>query len=766
LVAPFGSRPVAQSPLGDAPKAFELVSTVRPTLPRNLTRVWLADEGAGLRSRSAGALAQFAEGVRLLASGDPARAVILVSTPALGETVLADYATYYTGLAKMSLGDAVVARRLFATVRDRQPEGFLREAAVLREAEAAEMLGDLRGAIDVLEPLAKGKTSAPDVMLARLGRLAQAAGDRPKAVTAFTSLYYEHPLSELASDAGEVLDDGDLPPWSTSSERFRLEIGRAERLFGAKRYAAARDGFAQVQPYASGREQELVLLRIAECDLHLKKSIAARATLKALLDGGVASAEARFAYLTATRDVGSHDEYIRLSRRLVAEYPETTWAEETLNNLATHYIVRDDDESADGVFRELYRRFPASQHAPRAAWKAGWRAFRNGQYRETVQFFESAAVTFPRSDYRPAFLYWAAKAHDRLDERSIATDRYRLVIADYQNSYYGRLASGIIGARGERFVREGSGQAGGELAVPARLDIAPALEQPTPPPTHALIGVLIDLELYDQALDELSYAQQVWGGSSLIDATYGYVYNRKGELRRAINAVKRAYPQYIAAGGEHFSSALLRVLFPLDYWDLIRKHASLHGLDPYLMAALIAQESTFDPVIKSSANAVGLMQLMPSTGRAVARSLKLRYTPAMLTRPEHNIQLGMKHFAGLVKKLGGVHLALASYNAGEQRVVRWLEERGGVDRDEFIDDIPYPETQNYVKKILGTAEDYRRLYGDAEAAPVARVARATVSQASGSPKTSRSATTKKTRSTTKKPAAKKPSSKTAKAAGR
>jgi soluble lytic murein transglycosylase len=75
------------------------------------------------------------------------------------------------------------------------------------------------------------------------------------------------------------------------------------------------------------------------------------------------------------------------------------------------------------------------------------------------------------------------------------------------------------------------------------------------------------------------------------------------------------------------------------------------------------------------------------------------------------VRLGTLYFSRLVAQFGGAHYALASYNAGENRVVRWKAERPGLDEDEFIDDIPFPETQNYVKRILGTAEDYRRLYG-------------------------------------------------------
>ena len=105
------------------------------------------------------------------------------------------------------------------------------------------------------------------------------------------------------------------------------------------------------------------------------------------------------------------------------------------------------------------------------------------------------------------------------------------------------------------------------------------------------------------------------------------------------------------------------------------------------------------------------MQLLPSTGRQYAKMLHLpKFSVGLLTTAEANIKMGTAYFADLVKQFGGTHYALASYNAGENRVARWISERPGIDREEFIDDIPFPETQNYVKKILGTAEDYRRLY--------------------------------------------------------
>jgi soluble lytic murein transglycosylase len=202
------------------------------------------------------------------------------------------------------------------------------------------------------------------------------------------------------------------------------------------------------------------------------------------------------------------------------------------------------------------------------------------------------------------------------------------------------------------------------------------------------------------------------GSSPYLEATLAYALNRQGELRPGITAMRRAYPRFMAEGGEALPREILTVIFPLAYWDLIVKQADARRLDPFLMTALVAQESTFDAGVRSVANAWGLMQIIPATGKRYAATLGIRpFATSRLTEPETNVRIGMAYFADLVEQFGDIPPALAAYNAGEHRVVAWLAERPGIDADEFIDDIPFPETQNYIKRIIGTAEDYRNLYG-------------------------------------------------------
>jgi peptidoglycan lytic transglycosylase len=153
-----------------------------------------------------------------------------------------------------------------------------------------------------------------------------------------------------------------------------------------------------------------------------------------------------------------------------------------------------------------------------------------------------------------------------------------------------------------------------------------------------------------------------------------------------------------------------------------------------------------------------LMQVMPTTGRQYAKKIGITpFSPARLTEPDVNAKIGTRYLADLIRMFGGVHYAIASYNAGENRVERWQKERPGLDQDEFIDDIPFAETQNYVKRILGTADDYRRLYGNGVApAAVGRPEpKKYVSSTPAKSKTTKKPVVKKS-SSTKKPALKKP----------
>jgi soluble lytic murein transglycosylase len=685
-----------------------LVPTSHPPLPAERSHYWFVPDTAfsTATARRDAPIDRLARGIDLIASGDFAAALPLVNSPELDKTPLGPYARYYTAVAQVGLSRVDEAAATLKALVPARREGALKETAALLEASVAVKRGEPEVAEDLLEDLSGNKLAWPEDVFVALGRAEETLGHAEHALAAYRRVYYDHPLSTQAVDAADGISRVETTAL-VAPDRFSRELARAERLFDGRRWAQARAAFEPLLKAATGDDRELIALRIAECAYYLDRFSEARKLLLPYLEGSRREAEARFFHLAAVRGAGDSSTFVSLSRGLVADHPDSDWAVEALNNLASYYIVVDRDADADAVFRELLRRFPRHRHSERAAWKAGWFAYLRDDFREVVEVFDAAAATFPRSDYRPSWLYWSARAYDQLGSSDTANARYRLTVADYQNSYYGRLATRLLQGRKQHLVAAST---------------APAVAPAAALPTDALIRALTAAGLYEDALKEVQYAQRVWGDSPQLQATFAWIRNRQGltlkaterfnAIRGAITAMRRAYPQFMAAGGEHLPPEVLHIIFPLDYWPLITKYAKAHNLDPYLIAALMAQESTFTPEIRSSANAIGLLQITPPTGRTLARQLGIRrFTTSMLTQAETNVRMGTKYFKDMVDKFGGVHFALAGYNAGPHRVTAWLKEAPGLEQDEFIDNIPFTETQAYVKRILGTAEDYRRLYG-------------------------------------------------------
>jgi soluble lytic murein transglycosylase len=656
---------------------------------------------------------ELARAAGMVAAGRAADAVpILVRQT--GDPDLGGYAHLYLGRAQLALGHEDQALTSARLILEHTPGGNLGEAGLWLLADASEAAGNWPDAARALQALTGLKLAAPQAAYIRLARVAEKLRDDTLARGAYAKVYYEWPLSPQAADAESGLS---RLGGAMTAGIDQLETARAQILYAGRRYADARKAFQQVRSRAAGDAQWALDLRIAQCDYHLQRYPAAREALTKYLEHTPGPhAEAEYFLLSTLRAQNRGSEYVDAVGRFVQTYGASPLAETALNELATYYILQDDDADAAEVFSRMYATYPAGSFADRAAWKAGWWAYKSGNFRGAIRFFESASAAMPRADYRSAWLYWTARAYDELKDRDAAIAAYRRVMADYRNSYYGREAA--------RAIQRLAGDRAAIALVTSTRTPPLAIASGQIPSKAPLIRRLLEASLYDDAIAEVRRIQAETGNAPILDATIAYALNRKGELRPAITAMRRAYPQFMAEGGEQLPRRILSVIFPVAHWDLIQRYAKDRRLDPFVVAALVAQESTFQADIRSSANAWGLMQILPSTGRRYAPRVGVRpFSTARLTDPEVNVRIGTAYFADLVEQFDDVASALAAYNAGENRVARWRAERPGAPRDEFIDDIPFPETQNYVKRIIGTAEDYRALYSNARLADAGGVAR-------------------------------------------
>ena len=146
-------------------------------------------------------------------------------------------------------------------------------------------------------------------------------------------------------------------------------------------------------------------------------------SVRIFVTSGTRPAEALYYYALAQHELKDSALYHTLMRRVLAEFPDSPWAEDALNSLANVDAHDDEDDAADRESLELFERFPKGRYTERAAWRIGWRAYRRGQFAECIRIFERAALNFPRSDYRPAWLYWSGRSHEALNEPAAAKPR-------------------------------------------------------------------------------------------------------------------------------------------------------------------------------------------------------------------------------------------------------------------------------------------------------------------------------------------------------
>jgi soluble lytic murein transglycosylase len=187
------------------------------------------------------------------------------------------------------------------------------------------------------------------------------------------------------------------------------------------------------------------------------------------------------------------------------------------------------------------------------------------------------------------------------------------------------------------------------------------------------------------------------------------LYQERDEFNESITCLHSAFPDYNGRPNESLPDEVWQLLFPVRHWGIISAQATETRTDPNLILGLIRQESGFEADARSRANARGLMQVLPSTGRKLARRSVPRFNSKKLFQADTNIILGTKYLASLLQVYGKEELALAAYNAGDSRVDRWLQAFGKLDMVEFVEQIPFSETRNYVKQVLSNKAHYNIL---------------------------------------------------------
>jgi soluble lytic murein transglycosylase len=386
--------------------------------------------------------------------------------------------------------------------------------------------------------------------------------------------------------------------------------------------------------------------------------------------------------------------------RLLAEHPDAPSASEAALNLARARTDLGQFDAAREAFQVVLTRYPDGQAAASARWELAWLEYRAGRLRDAALAFRQLSAS--AGSARLAGLYWAGRTLDQLGEKAASQALYRDILSRGPQGYYGILAA--------RRVRD---KPPTPMAAAVKLTADPVKvlrAEPRYQKALALGSIGFDgfaiLELETLGRDAAADTDRAWA--------LGWAFADLGEAGRSLRYLRRALGAAVEAGTPGLPSRLWQLYYPLGYADSVRSAARAAGLDPYFVAAVIREESSYDPRARSGVGAMGLMQLMPDTARDVAQDLGRPLAEiSALWEPPVNIALGSRYLARLRARFQDPLLAVAAYNAGPHRVQRWVADRPKADMEEFIDQIPFDETRAFAKRVYTSWHHYRRLYGNA-----------------------------------------------------
>ncbi len=399
---------------------------------------------------------------------------------------------------------------------------------------------------------------------------------------------------------------------------------------------------------------------------------------------------------------GREAEALEVTRRLIQESPRSSVAPHALFAIAEVRLDRGATGLALTLYRQAAEQFPGTRWGDQALLKVGWLQYQARQVQDARASWLSLVERSPDAEAAPAALYWAARAAEASDQSDLAEADYRRAATQYVHTYYGQRSAA-------------------RLRVPVRIAIAPPPEVPA--------GVVPALDRYreldrlaqiEDAIRELeaAAASAPMRHQEAVNLLLAQRYAQQDDVARSIETAEKAAAAAGGLRGRSLPLALWQALYPQPYWPAITQAASRVGVDPYLVAAVIREESRFDPHAGSPAGAYGLMQLVLGTARTAARRLRLAPPNlAALGDPATNIALGTFVLAGEIARFTRLDLALAAYNAGPGPVRHWQIQHPSLDPDAFVEEIPFIETRLYVKTVQQSAAVYRWLYRDGHPSP-------------------------------------------------
>lgn len=623
---------------------------------------------------------------------------------------LADTIGYLTAVSQFELRDFASTESTLQPVWQSQPASpWIAKSVTLEVNSWLQLSQAPKAAALVDQHLADLTEQQADLLLARAYA---AQGNAAEATARYQKIYIQHPLSPEASEAESALAGaqagaGALPPTSL--------LARAFRLIDGGDYTRAHKELTALLAQLSGADLDLARVRMGAAQYLAGEYKPAYQQLTSFQASTAEPDAERLYYLVQTaRKLDRIDDMSAHLDHLSEAYPQSLWRLQALIAAANYYSAHNQKDTAVPLYHTCYESFSSDPRSSQCHWKFAW-----AQYLQDPGSAEALLKEhlkrYPDSDHVSPALYFLGRIGESKQDWGAARVYYERIASLYPNYYYAMLARARLSqaavSAAARSAETSQFLSGLPLAKPGAPEtfLANSITKDRIERARMLAGAGLD----DLAESELRYGAKVDGQPQLMAVELAELANRRDAPDQGIRFIKHYAPAYLSMSMDTAPDKFWRLAFPLPYRSSIEAYAREQSIDPFLVAALIRQESEFNPKAISRSNARGLTQVLPGTGRELSRKLKIpRYRTAMLFTPDTNVKIGTYYLKALLDQhQGRWEATLASYNAGKSRVTGWLAGASYRDPAEFVESIPFSETRVYVQSVLRNAEVYRRLYG-------------------------------------------------------
>ncbi len=688
-----------------------------------LARSWIDDATPQARAR----LANFAEQARqpeaayarlALGYGDYLNEDYGAAVKALDHverqaSPIAEYAAYYRAKSYSLEEHYEQAAWVLRDFEKDYPSSRLVPAAARIRVESLIRDNRLREAEALLLP--KKSAVAEPARLYLLGRVQELTNRTQQAIKTYREVYYYHPTSSEADASEDRLDEirktvgGGYP---AAPDAWRL--ARADRSFkagdmieAARQYGYALDGLKGAELERARQQQAIANYR------SLRTSAAYDQLLRYTPSDPKLQAERLYYLGECERRKDLVSKFRDRAEQLAKSFPKSQWYEQALFSLGNYYLLENNGPESRRYYERTAREFPKGEYADVAHWKVCWRSYLDRDPRAEALFEEHVRL-YPDSSQASAALYWIARIRQKAGDEAIANSLYQEIDRRYPNYYYAMLARERL--RGAGVITTPAPQPVSLLT--AKLPGSRQLSPDASPETVRLIDrgrLLYDLGLYGDAESELALGDYRGPDAYLIGLELFRETASQERYHKGLRYMKRYGFGYLRMPLDAMPRDFWEGLYPLPWRDQLTRRAEPQNLDPYLVAGLIRQESEFNQLAVSRAGAMGLMQLMPATGKETFRRLGIPgFTRAKLHNPDISMRLGTFHLKETLDQFSQLEVALAAYNAGPNRAKEWITWGDFKEPAEFVETIPFTETRGYVQSVLRNRDMYQRLYDRAQ----------------------------------------------------